>query len=173
MPVYDIDRHYNSSDSVHSLLVVNEHLGAALAAGFNPTSLAAKATNLVYKYMTSSESEPVAYPPTPTVLMRGHGFTCVGTSIQEAVYRAMFICSNARVQTTALLMQSSVNVGHLGQRFAAGEKEHGPAKYEPIKPLSDRECKDAGTALLANTHRPWELWCAEVADASLYKNALL
>lgn len=170
--MYDISLHYKSSDSSHSLLVENEHLGAALAAGFNPSTLTAKATSLVYRYVTASKAEPVSFPPSPTVLMRGHGFTCVGSGIEEAVYRAIFICANARIQTTALLMQSTVNIGFISERLGAGDKETGPAKYEPIKPLNDRECKDSSAALLASIERPWKLWRAEVAQSGLYRNAL-
>ena len=44
VPVYDINLHYKSSDTHHSLLVDQPHLGAALAAGFHPGSLVSKTT---------------------------------------------------------------------------------------------------------------------------------
>ena len=57
--------------------------------------------------------------------------------------------------------------------MGAGEKEaNRPAKQEPIKYLSDREAKDAWTAISGHAERPWKLWCAEVANASLYTNEL-
>ncbi|QIX00862.1 hypothetical protein AMS68_006379 [Peltaster fructicola] len=132
VPVFDIALHYKSSDSTHSLLVTNEHLGAALAAGFNPSSLSSKATSLVYNLVTSSTPEPVAFPPNPTVLMRGHGFTCVGKTIEEAVFRAVYTCTNARVQTTSLLLQGTFNIGMVGERMGHGDKEPGPAKTETV-----------------------------------------
>ena len=173
VPVYDIDLHYKSSDTHHSLLVDQPHLGAALAAGFHPGSLVSKTTNLIKNYITSSQPQPTAFPSSPVVLMRGHGFSCVGRSIEEAVYRAIFTCSNARIQTTALLMQGGYNVGLVGERFGAGEKETGPAKREDVKFLSERECKDTWSVLAAHVERPWGLWSAEVADSSLYRNAYL
>jgi len=173
LPVYDIALHYKSSDTEHSLLVDQPHLGAALAAGFNPDSIVSKTTNLIKNYITSSQTLPAAFPSSPVVLMRGHGFSCVGHGIEEAVFRAIYTCSNARIQTTALLMQGGYNVGLVGERFGAGEKETGPAKREEIKFLSEREVKDTSNKLLKTVERPWGLWCAEVRDCSLYSNAYL
>ena len=172
VPVYDIANHYKSSDSLHSMLVTNEHLGAGLAAGMNPSSLTAKTASLVKNYLTSSTSAPVDFPSNPTILMRGHGFSCVGVSVEEAVNRAVYTCTNARVQTTALLMQGTFNLGSIAERFGAGEKETGPAKHEDIKYLADRESKDAWQAISAQSHRPWQLWCAEVEASNLYQNDL-
>lgn len=172
LPVFDISQHYKSSDN-HSLLVDQQHLGAALAAGFNPGTLVSKTTNLIKNYITSTPAQPTPFPSSPVVLMRGHGFSCVGQSIEEAVFRAIFTCSNARIQTTALMLQSGYNIGLIGERFGAGEKETGPAKREEVKFLSDRECKDAWTANQKHLERPWGLWSAEVADSALYRNVYL
>jgi hypothetical protein len=173
IPVYDIALHYKSSDTEHSLLVDQPHLGNALATGFHPGSIVSKTTNLIKNYITSSQPQPTAFPSSPVVLMRGHGFSCVGQKIEEAVYRAIYTCSNARIQTTALLMQGGYNIGLMGERFGAGEKETGPAKREEIKFLNEREVKDASTKLLKTVERPWGLWCAEVNDCDLYRNAYL
>lgn len=154
------------------MLVTNEHLGAGLAAGFNPSTMLSKGTNLIRSFVTSQPQVPPDIPPSPTVLMRGHGFTCIGTTIEEAVYRAVFTCVNAKVQTQALLMQGTYNLSLIGERFGAGEREHGPAKHEDIKYLSDREAKDAWTANQGHVERPWKLWCAEVETSSLYNNEL-
>lgn len=154
---------------MHSLLVDNEHLGAALAAGFSPTTLTAKATSMVRNLVTSGAPEALAFPTYPTVLMRGHGFTCVANSIEEAVYRAMFTCTNARIQTTALLMQGSFNVTRMSESMSSGKDRSGPG-VEDIKYLSERECTDAWT--VKTFERPWKLWVAEVTSAGLYKNEL-
>jgi ribulose-5-phosphate 4-epimerase/fuculose-1-phosphate aldolase len=172
VPIYDIANHYKGSDNLHSMLVTNEHLGAGLATGFHPSTLSSKAVSMVKNYITSSTPQPVDYPQYPTVLMRGHGFTCIGESIEQAVYRAIYTCTNARVQTTALLMQGTHNLQLVGERFGAAEGERGPAKHEDIKYLSDREAKDAWTANQGHAERPWKLWCAEVANSSLYTNDL-
>ena len=172
VPIYDIALHYKGSDNLHSMLVTNEHLGAGLAAGFHPSTVISKTANLVKNFVTSGTPQAVDFPSYPTVLMRGHGFTCVGESIEQAVNRAVYTCTNARVQTTALLMQGAYNMSHIAERFGAGEKETGPAKQEGIKYLGDRECKDAWTAMAGHVERPWELWCAEVENSSLYQNEL-
>lgn len=172
VPVYDIAAHYKSSDKLHSMLVTNEHLGAGLAAGFSPSSMASKGMSMVKNFVTSTVASPPDEPPNPTVLMRGHGFTCVGETIEEAVYRAVYTCTNARVQTQALLMQGSYNIGLVGERFGGGEKETGPAKHEDIRYLSEQEAKDAWTANQGHAERPWKLWCAEVENCKLYRNEL-
>lgn len=171
-PIYDIQQHYKASDNLHSLLVTNEHLGAGLAAGFNPSTMLSKGTSLIKSLVSSQSSVAPEFPSSPTVLMRGHGFTCVGTTTQEAVYRAIFTTVNARVQTTAMMMQGSYNIGLVGERFGGGDKETGPAKHEDIKYLNDRECKDSWTANQANAERPWGLWSKEVANSGLYNNEL-
>lgn len=184
VPVWDIAAHYKgSADEVQALLVGNEQLGAALAAGFNaappdPSSGmmakgVAKGYNIVKGLVTKQDSDS---PSSPTVLMRGHGFTCVGTQIEEAVYRAVYTATNARVQTTALLMQGTFNLGLVAEGLAGKKGEEGEAKglkLEEIRYLSERECGDSWKALSANTERPWGLWCEEVKAGGLYKNELL
>ncbi|KAF2169524.1 hypothetical protein M409DRAFT_19938 [Zasmidium cellare ATCC 36951] len=173
-PVYDIANHYKSSDDLHSLLVTNSHLGEALAIGFNPSTITKTATTMIKNYITSSTTSPPPIPPHPTLLMRGHGFTCIGTTIQEAVYRAIFICANARVQTTALLMQQSHNMSLLADSLAAKEKEGGgrEVKQEGVRYLSEREGKDAWKANMEHVERPWGLWCTEVRGKGVYVNEL-
>jgi len=176
VPVYDIANHYTTSDPLHSLLVTNQHLGAALAAGFNPSSTISKGVSAIKNYLTSSSTAEVDFPPNPTVLMRGHGMTVVGSSIEEAVYRSIYTCTNARVQTTALLMQGGYNQGLIAQRLGQGGGEKGqnpgPAKQEGINFLSERESRDAWTQNQGHAERPWKLWCREVKELGLYENAL-
>lgn len=103
--------------------------------------------------------------------MRGHGFTCIGRSIEEAVHRAINVCSNARIQMNALLMQTSYNIGLLAERWGAGEKA-GPAKQEGIKFVSGKEATDSTEELEAEIQMWWDGWCAEVAEMGLYRNEL-
>lgn len=172
MPIFDIALHYTASDNRHDLLVTNQHLGAALAAGFHPSTLISKTSNVIKNYLSSTPSIPPSFPAHPTVLMRGHGFTCVGASIEEAVYRAVYTCTNARVQTTALLLQGGYNTGLVGEKVGRKEGEGSKIQIEGIKYLNDRECKDAWTANQGHASRPWKLWCREVEQAGLYKNEL-
>lgn len=71
-------------------------------------------------------------------LMRGHGATVVGTSLQQVVYRAVYMEQNARLQAEAM---------RLG---------------DPIY-LTDREAELAAEANDGQVQRPWDLWATEVA----------
>lgn len=75
------------------------------------------------------------------VLMRGHGMTVVGDSIPEAVFRAIYTMTNARLQLQA---------GQLGG---------------PIEFLSDTEGRLATATNRSTIERPWALWKAKVAKA--------
>ncbi len=68
------------------------------------------------------------------VLMRGHGMTVVGDSLQEAVFRSIYTQINARLQSLA------------------GQLEG------PIEFLSDEEGKRATVTNRGTIDRPWELW---------------
>ncbi|KAF2774062.1 hypothetical protein EJ03DRAFT_361175 [Teratosphaeria nubilosa] len=163
-PVYDINQHYKATDPQHSLLVTAPHLGAALAAGFHPSTTLQKSTNLLKNFITSSPTSLPDFPTHPVVLMRGHGFTAVGTEIQDVVFRAVYTCVNARVQRDALLMQGSWNL-----RRGGGEGEKG---LQEVRYLSEREVRDAREGVGVSTGRPWRMWCAEVAAGQSYRNEM-
>jgi ribulose-5-phosphate 4-epimerase/fuculose-1-phosphate aldolase len=68
------------------------------------------------------------------VLMRGHGMTVVGDSVQEVVFRAIYTEMNARLQLQA-------------------EGLEGPIQF-----LSETEGKRSSAANRGTLERPWELW---------------
>ena len=68
------------------------------------------------------------------VLMRGHGMTVVGASVQEAVFRAVYTEMNARLQLQATQLEG------------------------PIEFLSDEEGKRSTAANAGTLERPWEVW---------------
>jgi len=70
------------------------------------------------------------------VLMRGHGSTVVGESLQQVVYRAVYAEMNARCQTVALGL--------------------GEVSY-----LSEAECASCMASHEAQAERPWALWKQE------------
>jgi HCOMODA/2-hydroxy-3-carboxy-muconic semialdehyde decarboxylase len=72
------------------------------------------------------------------VLMRGHGSTVVGTSLRQAVYRAVYAEVNARLQRDAL---------QLG---------------EPIY-LTEAEAAAAAASTEGQVDRPWTMWAAQAA----------
>ena len=68
------------------------------------------------------------------VLMRGHGMTVVGGSVQEAVFRAVYAEMNARLQLQAAQLEG------------------------PIEFLSDEEGRRSTASNAGTLERPWELW---------------
>jgi HCOMODA/2-hydroxy-3-carboxy-muconic semialdehyde decarboxylase len=75
------------------------------------------------------------------VLMRGHGVTVVGSSVQEAVFRAIYTELNARVQLQSTLLEG------------------------PIEFLSDHEARAVDAANRSTLERPWELWKKHILGA--------
>jgi HCOMODA/2-hydroxy-3-carboxy-muconic semialdehyde decarboxylase len=72
-----------------------------------------------------------------TVLMRGHGSTVVGSSIEQAVYRALYAEVNARLQTQA--------------------RQLGEVTY-----LNANEAAKAAAINDTQLPRVWELWVREI-----------
>lgn len=68
------------------------------------------------------------------VLMRGHGMTVIGASVQEAVFRAIYTEMNARLQLQAMQLEG------------------------PIEFLSDEEGRRSTAANAGTLERPWEVW---------------
>jgi ribulose-5-phosphate 4-epimerase/fuculose-1-phosphate aldolase len=73
------------------------------------------------------------------VLMRGHGSTVVGASVQQGVYRAIYAEVNARLQSQALGL--------------------GEVTY-----LTPREADLAAAANDTQIQRSWDLWCRAIAQ---------
>ena len=92
------------------MLISNAGLGVALAAALGPRS---------------------------TVLMRGHGSTVVGASLEQAVYRAFYAEVNARLQTQA--------------------RQLGEVTY-----LNAVEAAKAAAINDTQLPRVWELWAREI-----------
>jgi ribulose-5-phosphate 4-epimerase/fuculose-1-phosphate aldolase len=74
-----------------------------------------------------------------TLLMRGHGSTVVGDSLRQAVFRAIYLETNARI----------VSMAH----------SLGAVSY-----LTAEEAHHADAANAAQAGRAWELWCREVSQ---------
>jgi ribulose-5-phosphate 4-epimerase/fuculose-1-phosphate aldolase len=89
------------------------------------------------------------------VLMTNHGFTAVGTSIKQAVYRAIYTHVNAGIQTNAIILRNAASVSNFGRgglKFLNEEQVQGSLK------MND-----------ASQDRPWELWVREVEVCPLYR----
>ncbi len=73
------------------------------------------------------------------VLMRGHGSTVVGPSIEQAVYRAVYGEENAKLQLTS-------------------------AALGPIEFLNAEEAELAMINVEGQVRRPWELWSQSIGS---------
>lgn len=84
--------------------------------------------------------------------MQNHGFTVVGQSIQQAVFRAVYTHVNASLQMKAITLQAAIGhisddkIGYLDEKQVAGCTAMGNNSFE----------------------RPWGLWVKEVATDELY-----
>jgi ribulose-5-phosphate 4-epimerase/fuculose-1-phosphate aldolase len=76
------------------------------------------------------------------VLMRGHGSVAVGTSIKSAVYRAIYLEMNAKLQSDAIRLGGRVRY------LTAGEAARAAALTDP------------------NIERPWNMWSISVGRQS-------
>lgn len=112
-------------------------------------------SKLASTFSSSNPESPV--PGHNVVLMANHGFTTLGTSIKQAVYRAVYTQVNASVQTNALIIRAAaVTLRH----NTYGEMTHlGAAARAGSAAMND-----------ATQDRPWALWVEEVKTCGLYKH---
>jgi len=141
LPIYDNAKYVRPGIDTPDMLVRNTHLGAALASHFAN----AEATS----------------PDHTVVLMRGHGITVQGPTIQDCVLRAIYTQSNATIQTTALLTRAAFQA-----QLPPGEK----MINEGIHFLSEEETAAGMEMTRWSAKRPWGLWLREVEAAGLYAN---
>jgi ribulose-5-phosphate 4-epimerase/fuculose-1-phosphate aldolase len=92
------------------------------------------------------------------VLMTNHGFTCVGGSIKQAVYRAVYTCVNANVQTKAMVLRQAA--GRQGYTFT----------QTTVTYLNENQTRGCQKMNDATMERPWGLWEREVEVCPLYRN---
>lgn len=76
----------------------------------------------------------------PVVLMRGHGMTAVGNTIQQAVFRAVYTEINARIQLQAVSLGGAVSY------------------------LSESEARASAIKTDAQIGRAWELWEQDLSE---------
>lgn len=100
--------------------------------------------------------------------MRGHGFTAVGSSVQEAVFRAVYTQQNAGVQTTSMVLRN-VQMGAVERGKGREEREKG-VHDEGVRWLGDGELADCKKMGQDTAGRPWGLWVREVEANGLYVN---
>ncbi|KAH8599739.1 class II aldolase and Adducin N-terminal domain-containing protein [Bisporella sp. PMI_857] len=133
VPIHDVVPLYKNTDA-QDLLINCSAYGASLVSTF----LASPSSNSIHTKTSG--------PHHKVVLMANHGFTAIGATIKQAVFRAVYTHQNAKVQSEAL----KIRAAHLAT-------SGGPW------------CEALGERTL---ERPWELWVREVEAAPLYVNKL-
>lgn len=137
VPVFDIADFFQETD-VHDMLVRNQNLGDALASHFQNGNT--------------------------VTLMRGHGFTAVGETLETTVFRAIYTDKNAAIQSNALTMRAAVFGSGAGVVAGSG------GGIGEIKYLTPEEERDSTNMTIWSVSRPWELWIREVEKSGLYEN---
>jgi ribulose-5-phosphate 4-epimerase/fuculose-1-phosphate aldolase len=183
-PVWDIAKVYSSSESTQDLLVTTPTLGHSLASAFTPSTTG----GFIMSTMKSALPNQIAANPDTSspdhavVLMRGHGFTTVATSIEAAVYQAIYTKEAAKVLTESLLTQAAVAPTEMqasveGQvdvegsgKLKGGKLKDGKITQKAeLKYLSDKETKGTKEFIERTLMRPWSLWVREVEIDPLYR----
>ncbi len=142
-PIYDNAKYVRPGTDIPDMLVRSTHLGAALASSF-------------------ADTENASAPEHAVVLMRGHGMTVVGPTIQDCVLRAVYTQTNAAVQTTTLLTRAAWRAE---MAAVGGQQLEGPIHF-----LSEEETEAAMGMTRWSAARPWTLWQREVEASGLYVN---
>ncbi|KAF2110637.1 class II aldolase and Adducin N-terminal domain-containing protein [Lophiotrema nucula] len=132
---FDVTKLYTTMDKGEyspDMLIKSAYLGQSLAQGFR-------------------ESGKDGEGPAPVVLQHKHGFTCVGESIQRAVYRAIYLQKNCE------LLQKSI--GLMGDGM-------GSVSY-----LTEEEAEGCRQMNELTEDKAFRLWLREVEVNPLYHNA--
>lgn len=115
------------------------HMSGFLGAGgcpvFEIRETAGEASDLLVRDARLGASLAAALGASSMVLMRGHGSTVVGVSLQQAVHRAVYAEVNARLQMQAI---------------ALGGAE--------VRYLNEQEAELTDAANNAHLDRSWQLW---------------
>jgi HCOMODA/2-hydroxy-3-carboxy-muconic semialdehyde decarboxylase len=112
------------------------HMSAFLGAGapvFEIRDAGGPATDMLIRNRELGHALAEALGNGPVVLMRGHGSTVVGSSVRQAVFRAVYTEVNARLESEAL---------RLGE----------------VTFLNEDEAANAAVTNAGLVDRPWELW---------------
>lgn len=142
--VFDIDPLYRDGEQ-RDMLVNNARFGTALAEKF-------------------SQNPDAEKPEETVVLMRRHGFTCVGRDIVTAVYRAIYTRINAEAQTKALAVAAHARIDTV-QTMSEG-------MGVGFQALTDDQVTGCGVMCETFQDKPWRLWVREVERLPLYENTL-
>ena len=159
VPVFDIARVYETMpDHTQNMLINNKKLGDALAA-----SLSGSTSNMRFEFSDSDDGETMTktlpelphLPDVAVMLQRGHGFVTWATSLEDAVYRAVYAQRNIEIQLKA-------------QNYLACAS----ASSTELVFLSHREAEESANTINAGLPKAWPSWATDVKRCGLYVNKL-
>jgi ribulose-5-phosphate 4-epimerase/fuculose-1-phosphate aldolase len=110
---------------------------------FDLADVAGDATNLLIQDPALCRKFAEHLGKESVALMRGHGFTAVGATIPESVFRAIYTARNCQIQLAALQL--------------------GTPRY-----LSDGEAEACERTTSALAERAWKLWVHQFASPNLF-----
>lgn len=147
MPLFDITQLYQPTDH-QDMLVNTKKFGSALASAF-------------------SEQKSSELHSHNVVLMANHGFTTIGTSIKQAVYRAVYTHKNAGIQSNAIILRN----GAMGADPNSADPSGADSRIDRpgITYLSAEQVNGSLKMNDASQERPWALWVREVEVCPLYR----
>jgi hypothetical protein len=125
-------RHVRLHTRLRAICHMSGFLGAATPV-FEIRTAAGAASDLLIRSQALGAALARSLGSNAAVLMRGHGSTVVGTSVRQAVFRAVYTEINARLQSEALRL--------------------GRVTY-----LTDQEAELASATNDSQINRAWELW---------------
>jgi len=145
VPLFDISPLYQTFDT-QDLLVNTQAFGSALASTF-------------------SKSQTSEIQHHNVVLMANHGFTTVGTSIKQAVYRAVYTHQNAGIQSNAIILRHAALRVESNQ---GGVDDDVNTHGLELRYLNEKQVQGSLRLNDASQERPWGLWLREVEVCPLY-----
>ena len=125
------------------MLVNNTRLGSELAKTFGGTP--EKETSSVVLMYAALPCKSGRFKINMSLNRRGHGFTCMASTIQDCVMRAYYTQENARIQATGLSLRAGYLSGTAGKEVSIPE----------MKCLSASERKGSQGMTVSTCMRPW------------------
>ena len=97
-------------------------------------------TNLLVTSETIGQSLAASLGRHAVVLMRGHGATIVGTSLKEAVYRAVYTTVNAQLLPVAMQLGTLTFLDPAEAKLA--DELHHAVLFRPWEHWLQKHCKE-------------------------------
>ncbi|EJT76464.1 hypothetical protein GGTG_06383 [Gaeumannomyces tritici R3-111a-1] len=154
-PEFDAWRHHHRAappGGKQDLLVSSRQMGEALASTFAPGDGGQEKEEGAKEEEEEEEEEGVQTPARAVVVQRGHGFVSWGSTLEQAVYRAVYTHENARLQLQA-------------ESLARGAADGAWVRF-----LDRAEAADSGDMNDAAAAKCWQDWAAEARASAQFRN---